>query len=160
MKQSRLSFTVGVSTKHGTSGSAPSCPPQTQLHHKVYAGIRNLGNTCYVAAALHALAATPALEVLLRGAATTTERTPIAAAVHAILEQLHISRYDKPTAVDVRPLQSVLDSSEEWRANALFFAQPFNSQKDAAEFHGYLIIVMLSELNRTQHPQRATDPRR
>ena len=53
-------------TKHGRGGGAPSGPPQTKLRSSAYAGIFNLGNTCYVASALHALAATPALLAIAR----------------------------------------------------------------------------------------------
>ena len=74
-------------------------------------GIQNLGNTCYVASALHALAATPALlDLLQAGGAVETATTPIADAVGHILVQLH-TLYDAARVVSVKPLLNALSSN-------------------------------------------------
>ena len=103
----------------GIESNAPSCPPQTQLRHSAYAGIQNLGNTCYMASALHALAATPALLGRLQavappGGAATTVGTPVVDVVQGILQQpdpLYDAASGVPAAVDVKPLLDALAGS-------------------------------------------------
>ena len=150
LRKATVPRTQLAGTKHGRGGGAPSGPPQKKLRSRTYAGILNIGNTCYVASALHALAATPALlDLLQAGGAVETATTPIADAVGHILVQLH-TLYDAARVVSVKPLLKALSNNTLWTDYAPLQGP---GQKDAAEFMEKLLEVMAKELRESQHPQ-------
>eukprot|EP01047_Picozoa_sp_COSAG01_P049068 COSAG01_NODE_4828_length_4710_cov_15.372587_6_plen_139_part_00 len=120
-----IAFSTQLPTpSHPAGARAPSRQPrkkrQRQLAHR---GIANLGNSCYLAAALQALVAAPDLLKGLHRSQTTTPPTdrmpesPVTAAVDGILQQLstpYDAAQEEQDAVDIRPLARALGWQTGW----------------------------------------------